>query len=150
MSWAVAAGVTSIATTMMIPTAWMLTTIVTPSRARSRYSRRATGSPEAAAPSGSKVANSSSLRIDQDDREHDRPEDRDLDEIAEPDPEDVAEEVAEQVGDVVLDRAEEQDAERERAREQHADRRCRNGAGRARDTQPIASAVATAAIAPPM
>jgi hypothetical protein len=35
-SWPVAAGVTSIATTMMIPTAWMLTTIVTPTSPRSR------------------------------------------------------------------------------------------------------------------
>ena len=33
---AVAAGVTSIATTRMIPTAWMLTTIVTPTRPSSR------------------------------------------------------------------------------------------------------------------
>ena len=32
----VAAGVTSMATTMMIPTAWMLTTIVTPMSPRSR------------------------------------------------------------------------------------------------------------------
>ena len=61
-SCAVAAGVQSIATTRMIPTAWMLTTIVTPSNASSRYSRRVTGRPDAAAPAGSNVAYRSSLR----------------------------------------------------------------------------------------
>ena len=59
--WAVAAGVTSIATTRMIPTACRLTTIVRATSARNRYSSRSTGMPDAAAPRGSKVAYSSSF-----------------------------------------------------------------------------------------
>ena len=54
-SWAVAAGVTSIATTRMIPTDWRLITIVIAMRPRNRYSSNATGNPDAPAPSGSKV-----------------------------------------------------------------------------------------------
>ena len=59
--WAVAAGVTSIATTRMIPTAWRLTTIVRATSARNRYSSRSTGMPDAAAPSGSNVEYRSSF-----------------------------------------------------------------------------------------
>ena len=60
-SCAVAAGVMSIATTRMIPTAWRLTTIVSATSARNRYSSRSTGIPDAAAPSGSNVAYRSSF-----------------------------------------------------------------------------------------
>ena len=55
-SCAVAAGVTSIATTRMIPTAWRLTTMVSATSTRNRYSSRSTLMPDAAAPSGSNVA----------------------------------------------------------------------------------------------
>jgi hypothetical protein len=54
-SCAVAAGVTSIATTRMIPTACRLTTIVSATSARNTYSSRPTAMPAAAAPSGSNV-----------------------------------------------------------------------------------------------
>ena len=60
-SWAVAAGVTSIATTRMMPTACRLTTLVRATRARKRYSRRPVLMPDAAAPSASKVAYRSSF-----------------------------------------------------------------------------------------
>jgi hypothetical protein len=44
------------ATTRMMPTAWRLTTMARATRARKTYSSRPTGIPDAAAPSGSKVA----------------------------------------------------------------------------------------------
>src|SRR5450830_893814 len=45
-SWAVAAGVTSIATTRMMPTALSETTIVSATTARKTYSSNSTGRPE--------------------------------------------------------------------------------------------------------
>ena len=132
-SWAVAAGVTSIATTMMIPTAWMLTTIVTPRSASSRYSSPATGSPDAAAPSGIERREQELLADREDDGQDDRAEHRDLDQVARPDAEDVAEQVAEQIGDVAVDRAEQHHPERERPGEQHADRRVEPQPAAARD-----------------
>ena len=60
----------------------------------------------------------------------------------------LPEQEAEQVGDVAVDRAEQEDAEGERAREQDADRGVLAEPA-PRVTKPMASAVATAAIAAP-
>ena len=62
--------------------------------------------------------------------------------------EQLPEQEAEQIGHVALDRAVQEHAEGERPGEQHADGRVRPDPRAARD-EPIASAVPTAAIAPP-